>query len=428
VSPYLAVYADHVGKRYRLGELQASYRLLTEAIGDRLRSLGRRREARAEFWALRDIDFEVSAGETFGIIGHNGAGKSTLLKILSRVTPPTSGVIRLRGRVGALLEVGSGFHKELTGRENIYLNGAILGMRRKEIARRFDQIVEFAEVEEFINTPVKRYSTGMYLRLAFAVAAHLEPEILVVDEVLSVGDLAFQEKCLGRMEQVAGEGRTVLFVSHNLTAVRKLCPRSMLLSHGRKVLEGPTADVISEYVSSVQAEAATSVAAREDREGTGRFRFQSVSLESAEGPIDMPVTGEEVEIVLEYESPDGRPIRNAIFAVGIYTLFGTLILQCQSDVAGASFKELPPRGEVRCRIPRLPLPAGRYTLNLFGSAAGDIADWIQRASELTVAEGDFFDSGQRLPEGHQSVLVHQEWFAVAEGGREQQVPALERGA
>jgi lipopolysaccharide transport system ATP-binding protein len=424
----LAVHAENVGKRYRLGQLQAGYRLLTEVIVDRARSLGRRRESRAEFWALRDVDFEVPFGETFGIIGHNGAGKSTLLKILSRVTPPTTGAIDLRGRVGALLEVGSGFHQELTGRENIYLNGAILGMRRREIARKFDEIVDFAEVEQFIDTPVKRYSTGMYLRLAFAVAAHLEPEILVVDEVLSVGDLAFQEKCLGRMEKVAGEGRTVLFVSHNLTAVRNLCPRSMLLSEGRKVLEGSTADVIAEYVSSVRSEAATSLAGRTDREGTGRFRFQSVGFESAEGRIDMPVTGEGVDIVLEYESPDGRPVRNAVFAVGIYTLFGALILQCQSDVAGAVFRELPPRGEIRCRIPRLPLPAGRYTLNLFGTAAGDIADWIQRASELTVAEGDFFGSGQRLPEAHQSVLVPQEWLAVGDDAPERPVPLLGRDA
>src|ERR671937_760113 len=257
----LAVYVENVGKRYRLGQLQAGYRLLTEVITDRVRSLGRR-EARPEFWALRDIGFEVPAGETFGIIGHNGAGKSTLLKILSRVTPPTTGVVRLQGRVGALLEVGSGFHQELTGRENVYLNGAILGMRRKEIASKFDEIVEFAEVQQFIDTPVKRYSSGMYLRLAFAVAAHLEPEVLIVDEVLSVGDLAFQEKCLGRMETVAGEGRTVLFVSHNLAAVQRLCPRSMLLQRGRKVLEGPTGDVIAEYVSSVRTEASTSLAGR----------------------------------------------------------------------------------------------------------------------------------------------------------------------
>jgi lipopolysaccharide transport system ATP-binding protein len=219
-----------VAKRYRLGQLQGGYQLLSEVLTQRLRREYRPRRGVETFWALQDVDFDVGAGETFGIIGHNGAGKSTLLKILARVTPPTSGEIHLNGRVGALLEVGTGFHAELTGQENIFLNGAILGMRRQEIERKFDEIVEFAEVEQFIDTPVKRYSSGMYLRLAFSVAAHLEPEILIVDEVLSVGDLRFQEKCLGRMETVAAEGRTVLFVSHNLTAVSKLCERSMLLS------------------------------------------------------------------------------------------------------------------------------------------------------------------------------------------------------
>ncbi|MGZ8693859.1 MAG: ABC transporter ATP-binding protein [Gaiellaceae bacterium] len=408
MSVALAVSGQGVGKQYRLGQLQAGYSLLTETIGERLR--GKRPERREEFWALRDIDFEVARGESFGIIGHNGAGKSTLLKILARVTPPTTGEIRLRGRVGALLEVGTGFHAELTGRENIFLNGAILGMRRGEIASKFDEIVAFAEVERFIDTPVKRYSSGMYLRLAFAVAAHLEPEVLIIDEVLSVGDLAFQEKCLGRMEQVAGEGRTVLFVSHNLTAVQKLCERSMLLSRGHKVIEGPTHAVVQEYVAGVRSDAATPLVDRADREGTGRFRFESISFEGPDGPTDMPMTGEDVEIVLRYTSPDGRPVRNAGFAIGIYTVFGVLILQCQSDLTGVVLRELPPNGTVRCRIPRLPLPAGRYTINVFGTAAGDIADWVQRATELTVAEGDYFGTGQRIPESHQSVLVDQDWL------------------
>jgi homopolymeric O-antigen transport system ATP-binding protein len=252
------VRAEGLGKRYHLGQLQTGYQLLSEVISERLRSVGRQSSAREEFWALRDVGFDVARGETFGIIGHNGAGKSTLLKILARVTPPSEGRLTLRGRVGALLEVGTGFHAELTGRENIFLNGAILGMRRTEIARKFDEIVEFAEVERFIDTPVKRYSSGMYLRLAFSVAAHLEPEVLIVDEVLSVGDLAFQEKCLGRMEAVAGEGRTVLFVSHNLAAVSKLCPRSMLLSRGEKVTEGPTRDVVEAYVATARQDSSGS--------------------------------------------------------------------------------------------------------------------------------------------------------------------------
>jgi lipopolysaccharide transport system ATP-binding protein len=408
----VAVHAKGIGKKYQLGQLETGYKLLSEVISERVRSIGSRRERRGEFWALRDIDFDVQRGETFGIIGHNGAGKSTLLKLLSRITPPTTGTIRLHGRVGALLEVGTGFHGELTGRENIYLNGAVLGMRRAEIARKFDEIVEFAEVEQFIDTPVKRYSSGMYLRLAFSVAAHLEPEILIVDEVLSVGDLAFQEKCLGRMERVAGEGRTVLFVSHNLTAVQTLCPRSMLLSRGAKITEGPTAGVIEEYVSGIRAHTTIELDARTDREGTGRFRFSGISLENNSGAVDVPVTGEDLEIVLAYESSDGNAIRNAGFAIGVYSVLGTLVLQLQSDVAGTMHGSIPPRGEIRCRIPHLPLPAGHYILNLMGTTGGTAADWIQRAGELTVAEGDFFGSGRRLPDAHQTVLVEQSWSVV----------------
>jgi homopolymeric O-antigen transport system ATP-binding protein len=409
----IAVRAEGVGKKYRLGQLDTGYRLLSEVISDRLRRLGSGRGRRAEFWALQDIGFEVERGETFGIIGHNGAGKSTLLKLLARVTPPTAGEIRLHGRVGALLEVGTGFHAELTGRENIYLNGAVLGMRRAEIARKFDEIVAFAEVEQFIDTPVKRYSSGMYLRLAFSVAAHLEPEILIVDEVLSVGDLAFQEKCLGRMETVAGEGRTVLFVSHNLTAVQTLCPRSMLLSRGRKLIEGPTGKVIEEYVSGIRSHTAISLNDRSDREGTGRFKFTSISFENDAGAVDVPITGEDLEVVLTYESSDGNAIRNAGFAIGVYSVLGNLILQLQSDVAGALHRSIPPSGEIRCRIPRLPLPAGRYVLNLMGTSGGTPADWIQRAGELTVAEGDYFGSGRRLPDSHQTVLVEQSWSVLS---------------
>src|SRR6266508_1744160 len=205
-----AIEARGLGKRYEIGVEQGGYMLLTERITERLKSIGRGQKTQ-EFWALRDIDFEVKRGETMGIVGHNGAGKSTLLKILSRITPPTEGEARLRGRVGALLEVGTGFHPELTGRENIFLNGAILDMRRQEIQRRFDEIIEFADVGPFLDTPVKRYSSGMKMRLAFSVAAHLQPEILIIDEVLSVGDIAFQEKCLGRMESASREGRTVIF-------------------------------------------------------------------------------------------------------------------------------------------------------------------------------------------------------------------------
>jgi lipopolysaccharide transport system ATP-binding protein len=382
-----------------------------------VRSLGRRSAPREEFWALREIDFEVAQGETFGIIGHNGAGKSTLLKILARVTPPTEGRLSLHGRVGALLEVGTGFHAELTGRENIFLNGAILGMRRAEIASKFDEIVEFAEVEKFIDTPVKRYSSGMYLRLAFSVAAHLEPEVLIVDEVLSVGDLAFQEKCLGRMETVAGEGRTVLFVSHNLAAVSKLCPRSMLLSRGSKVTEGPTRNVIEAYVAMARSDTSGSLQDRPDRQGSGRVRFTELRLADADGNfIDSPRTGQDFDVVLRYESGDGRPVRNTVFGVSVYTVLGELLLNLESTASGPDLGELPAVGEIRCRLPRCPLPAGHYMLNILGAVGGEVADWVQRAGELTITEGDFYGTGRLPSEAHRSVFVDQVWSASEPGG------------
>ena len=238
-----------LGKQYRIGASDSAYATLRETLANATKSFWKPRRKTKTIWALSDVSFEVGPGEVVGIIGRNGAGKTTLLKILSRITEPTTGRVELHGRVGSLLEVGTGFHPELTGRENIYLNGSILGMRREEIARRFDEIVAFAEVAEFIDTPVKRYSSGMYLRLAFAVAAHLETEILLVDEVLAVGDVQFQKKCMGKIEQVAGQGRTVLFVSHNMPAVQRLCTRGVLLSGGKVVRDDNVRSVVQEYLT-----------------------------------------------------------------------------------------------------------------------------------------------------------------------------------
>jgi homopolymeric O-antigen transport system ATP-binding protein len=251
MSSEFAVQAEGVSKRYRLGERE-SYRALRDVLGGALTAPMRRKRQptrqRAEIWALDGVSFVLERGEVLGLIGANGAGKSTLLKVLSRITEPTKGRVVLRGRVGSLLEVGTGFHPELTGRENILLNGTILGMRRAEITRRFEEIVEFAGVEKFLDTPVKRYSSGMQVRLGFAVAAHLEPEILLVDEVLAVGDAEFQQKCLGKMRDVTREGRTVVFVSHNLAAVRALCSRSLVLEGGRLAFDGPTEDAVHQYL------------------------------------------------------------------------------------------------------------------------------------------------------------------------------------
>ena len=249
------VQVENLGKQYTIGSRESGYRTLRESIVEAVRAPVRRLRSNGErkpetIWALRDANFKIEPGEVVGIIGRNGAGKSTLLKILSRITEPTKGRAELYGRVASLLEVGTGFHSELTGRENIYLNGAILGMTKTEIDRKFDQIVDFAELEKFLDTPVKRYSSGMYMRLAFAVASHLEPEIMVVDEVLAVGDVSFQKKCLGRMGDVAHQGRTVLFVSHNMVAVQSLCERALWLDHGRIVEDGPARDVVSNYLNS----------------------------------------------------------------------------------------------------------------------------------------------------------------------------------
>jgi lipopolysaccharide transport system ATP-binding protein len=287
-----AMLVEGISKSYRIARAltRQPYRTLQEEVVALPRTLWKRALGRSEaletFWALSDISFSVKEGEVIGIVGRNGAGKSTLLKILSRITEPTHGRAEIYGRVGALLEVGTGFHPELTGRENVYLSGAILGMRRSEIARRFDAIVSFAEVEQFIDTPTKRYSSGMYTRLAFAVAAHLEPEILLVDEVLAVGDSAFQKKCLGKMEDVAGQGRTVFFVSHNTQAVRQLCTRCVLLDHGRVVADGPTDSTLAVYnqrLRDMRVDSETGVNNPENRRGSGAIRFTAVSVEDLSG-------------------------------------------------------------------------------------------------------------------------------------------------
>jgi homopolymeric O-antigen transport system ATP-binding protein len=407
-----AIEVRGLGKRYEIGVEQVGYMLLTERITERLKSLGRGQKTE-EFWALRDVDFEVKRGETMGIVGHNGAGKSTLLKILSRITPPTEGEARLRGRVGALLEVGTGFHPELTGRENVFLNGAILDMRRHEIQRRFDEIVEFADVGPFVDTPVKRYSSGMQMRLAFSVAAHLEPEILIIDEVLSVGDLAFQEKCLGRMETAAGEGRTVVFISHNLASVRGLCDRAIMLSGGRIMARGSASEVVDTYVSDMLTESQTSLRDRENRVGDGRMLLTDLRLEQGGEMIDSPASGKDFDIVVSFETADGAPMRGVNFGI-VIAAHGEdkPLINIYSETAGAPFREVPGKGEIRCRIKRCPLPAGQYYVGVWCDASQQMLDAITRAADLTVGGGDFYGSG-REQMGPRTVLVDHSW-SIAE--------------
>jgi lipopolysaccharide transport system ATP-binding protein len=288
MSSEIAIRAEGIGKRFRIGATQGigRYRTLREDIsGLATRSRRRAERTRRDFWALKDVSFEIKAGETVGIIGRNGAGKSTMLKILARITPPTSGRGETVGRVGSLLEVGTGFHPELTGRENIMLSAAIMGMRRSEVLSRFDDIVEFADLARFLETPVKRYSSGMYMRLAFSVAAHLEPEILLIDEVLAVGDAAFQKKCLGRMEELSGAGRTVLFVSHSMPSVLRLCPRVILLDGGRLTVDGGGSDVVEEYMGRGGGAAEREWPDPASAPGDERVRLKAIRIVNSSGNV-----------------------------------------------------------------------------------------------------------------------------------------------
>ena len=404
----LAVRVEQLGKRYRIGHVEERYPTLRESLA---RSFRRRRPAGDDtLWALRDVTFEVAHGEVLGIIGRNGAGKSTLLRILSRITPPTEGWAEIRGRVGSLLEVGIGFHPELTGRENIYLNGAILGMRRAEIAHKFDEIAAFAEVERFLDTPVKHYSSGMYVRLAFSVAAHLEPEILIVDEVLSVGDVAFQRKCLGKMNDVARAGRTVLFVSHSMGVVQQLCPTCLLLDAGRAVMLGPSAKVIEAYLDSA-APAAGSVALNSiaRRGGDGRLRFTGVSLRNGSGQAtSTPASGQCAEFVLDVETRE--ELKFVQFWLTIFNHNGAAVAHCDVDAFGRRFAVPAGRSRIECRLPRLPLAYGRYTVTFAAADDHGELDHVAHGFAFEVEAGNFYPVPYTPPpEAGVATLVEHSW-------------------
>jgi lipopolysaccharide transport system ATP-binding protein len=407
----VAIRVEHLSKQYRIGAGRPSYRTFREALIEgvtapvrHLRGLSANGEGQT-IWALRDVSFEVKQGEVLGIIGRNGAGKSTLLKILSRITEPTEGRAELDGRVGSLLEVGTGFHAELSGRENIYLNGAILGMKRSEIQRKFDEIVAFAEIEQFIDTPVKHYSSGMYMRLAFAVAAHLDPDILLVDEVLAVGDTAFQRKCLGKMGSVAMQGRTVLFVSHSMRAVTDLCRKCLWIDEGKIVQEGAPQEVVLAYLSSGKPERSDGIITSDMHiNATGDVYFRRVTLLDKTGhPVTTFFFGDSLCMLLEFEV--SHPVEGMRLIVAIEKLDGTLVsVFHHTDDPREQPIDAEPGTYVALMQVDLPLMPGGYTLHLGAKPApgywgfGRSWDWVQRAIDFYCEE--FTCDGQAvLPSG-----------------------------
>ena len=389
-----------LGKKYSIGGSQEEYLTLRDALVNVFKIPFRRLtqkdvdQSTNEFWALRNVSFDVHKGEIIGIIGRNGAGKSTLLKILSRITTPTEGEADIFGRVGSLLEVGTGFHPELTGRENIFLSGSILGMRKSEIEERFDEIVKFSEIEKFLDTPVKRYSSGMYVRLAFAVAAHMDTEILIVDEVLAVGDAQFQKKCMGKMEDVARVGRTVLFVSHNMAAIQKLCSRCLLLVSGEVYKDGPVSDVITTYLNMSASVGGVSLAKRVDRKGNGDGRLTALFInDSPDDQIASVCSGDTVRFHITFKIQ--KPISSPIFYLAIYNNMGTQIIHCNTELQGFEPGPLHGEGEIVCEIPRLPLPPGLYKINIAigHGGGGEIVDHVESAALMDVLAGDFYGTG-----------------------------------
>ena len=433
----LALRVERLGKRYRIGTRE-SYRTLREVVSDAakapIRILTGKNVVRSgpeSIWAVKDLSFDIKHGDVLGIIGRNGAGKSTLLKMLARITEPTEGRAEIRGRVGSLLEVGTGFHNELTGRENIFLSGAILGMRKAEIKAKFDEIVAFAEVEQFLDTPVKNYSSGMYIRLAFAVAAHLEPEILIVDEVLAVGDLAFQKKCLGKMNDVSRGGRTVIFVSHNMAAIENICRRGFVMQQGKLVFNGAIQDAIGYYYNQLSATPDPDghifdLEKASDRVSLiGRF-LKRVELYTTN---DEPVTeglriGAPLRVRIYFDLP--KPTTSFDMGLGFNNMFGQRVFTAHTFFEPDRHDEERVGEQVFvCDIPTCTFTPGTYTTRLWLDIGNTEADLIEDACRLSVIESDFYGTG-KVPWNGAFVLNHRWYLEETANRRHLRVSELER--
>ena len=415
----IAIRVDHLTKRYLIGA-SARHNTIRDRLASAMTSWMTRRSNTDDhvriFSALSDVSFDVKQGEVFGIIGHNGAGKSTLLKILSRITAPTSGSADIYGRISSLLEVGTGFHPELTGRENVYLNGSILGMRRAEMKRKLDEIIDFSGVEEFIDTPVKRYSSGMYVRLAFSVAAHLEPDILIVDEVLAVGDASFQQKCLGKMQQASRGGRTVLIVSHNLPVIENLCQRALLLSKGRVALMGEAKEVVEAYAGMTADLSRSAIHERTDRQGKGDVIAARIEVLDKNGNVcSSAICGRETILRWHYRCTPNKVVRKCRVELSLHVKIGdpyeTAYFLMSTDLVDSSPLDLHGEGWIDFRLPELPLSGGQYYVMSYVESDKEVQDWIHNASLLTVVDGDFYGTGKSYPPNWRGkcVLVKYSW-------------------
>jgi lipopolysaccharide transport system ATP-binding protein len=435
-SDETVISVQSLSKSYLVGhetEYSGRYRSLRETVVRHVTNFGRKTLEMArghqiiqgdeveEFWALQDVSFEILRGEVVGIIGRNGAGKSTLLKILSRITEPTKGRAIIEGRVASLLEVGTGFHPELTGRENIYLNGAILGMRRAEIKAKFDEIVNFADIERFLDTPVKRYSSGMYVRLAFAVAAHLDSEVLIVDEVLAVGDAAFQEKCLAKMATITRGGRTILFVSHQLGSISSLCSRTIVLDRGQISFIGDTASSISHYLSKEQNTVlGVDLPATTPRSGNGKVRFQKIWITDLQGREQVSVvSGQTVVFNFALLKKSSSSIHKVSVGFSLHNYLNDYISILYSDYHGQLFNLTSSQSTIECSVANFPFSAGKYLLHVRIVANGEEADWPQGpVASINVENGDFYNSGVPFHGGIGPVLLSGDWtIADTSNGR-----------
>jgi lipopolysaccharide transport system ATP-binding protein len=407
-----SITVENLSKSYELGALQQETQLRDQLV-NLVRAPFRKRRPKEILWALRNVSFTVDEGEVVGIVGRNGAGKSTLLKILSKITYPTSGTVKARGRIASMLEVGTGFHEELTGRENVYLNASIIGMRKREVDAKFDQIVSFAGVERFIDTPIKRYSSGMRMRLGFAVAAHLEPDVLIVDEVLAVGDAVFQKKCISAMQDMRGGGRTVLFVSHNMSAVENLCSRGIWIANGQVRLDGTTHEVIESYMGSfASAEGATNDLAQADgRRGSGEIRFTRVELIARGGELQTVTrSGKSVTIRLHFHAAEA--VERPSFGLKINSEMGTLITDTSTWLHGIDIPLVRAGdGHVDLEIDMLNLLPGRYSLSLWVDSAlkHHNYDVIEHAMNLDIEEAPVYNTTRRIDSRYGLVFFPQRW-------------------